>query len=221
MRMQTLDPSLSVYDLVRRTQQQKTVLADTRTMRIVSHEIENTVILDHTPARIFSGFQRMSAFYPQVERYQQLAAHAESVHIFAHFDVPPPPMTKVKFFPLMPEARLTNEWFVVAASDDFFTALVTEERYGHEQGDERMFEGVWSFDEEMVSIIQAWLSHLVGARPIAEDRTRNYKHHSNLMANILNRMTIRVNAGTPQRIKGRTSSTDDDTQSGLKAVQRS
>ncbi len=165
----------SVYGLVTPAEQME--IRSVKTMLRISKEIEHAVIRDRARARVFSGFQQMSAFARQAERYQALAQHAESVYVFAHMDMQAPPIAGVQYVPLPEEHQLTKEWFVVADSPGFFTALVTEEL--PEQ--KRMFKGMWTFDEEMVTILQEWLSNAVGAAPLAES-ARDYRNHARLVS---------------------------------------
>ncbi|MCC7447755.1 MAG: hypothetical protein IT324_10075 [Anaerolineae bacterium] len=190
----TLDPNLSVYGLVHRTKAQRTFLNHRRAMLIVSYEIENAIILDKARARVFAGFQRMSRFLPQVKRYQKLAQHAESVYVFGIMDVQPPPIAGVRYIPLKENFQLAKEWFLIADAPDYFSALATEEISTEGiPDDQRVFEGVWSFDEDMITILQEWLTSLVDARPLGDlSANRNYRRQISLMTDAMGRMTARL-----------------------------
>jgi DICT domain-containing protein len=182
-----IDPQLSVYGLVKRTKQHRTLLNDRRTMLAISREIEDAVILGQVRARLFAGFQRMSAFVPQIPRYQKLASYAESIYVFAYPDITPTPITNVRYVPLGKDDQLTKEWFLIADSPEYFSSLSTEEK--QQQG---AFEGIWSFDEEMVTILQEWLSNMVDARPLGDlSQRRDYRKQVSLMGDTLVRMTLR------------------------------
>jgi DICT domain-containing protein len=186
-----VDPSLSVYGLVKRSKQHRTLMNNRRTMLDISREIENAVIMGQVRARLFAGFQKMSAFLPQVSRYQKLANYAESVYVFAYPDVPPPAITNVRYVPLSKDDQLTKEWFLIVEAQEYFSALSTEEL-----GQQGIFEGVWSFDEEMVTILQEWLTSMVDARPMGDLKGhRNYRKQVSLMGDTLVRMTARKAAG--------------------------
>lgn len=198
-----IDSTMSVFSLVENDQKNQQMLNNVWMMNHISREIENIVIKDHVPARIFSSFQRITSFMPQIKRYQHLAQYAESVHVFAHFDITPPPIVNVNYVPLRPDDQLAKEWFVIADAPDFFTALVTEEVDSvDDPRAQRMFKGFWSFDEELVTIIQEWLSNLNGMRGLnhVDQRTqRNYRKHISLMANMVNRMTAELSTAQEKR----------------------
>jgi DICT domain-containing protein len=195
----TIDPSLSVYALVDHTTQERALLTHRRTMSVISHEIENVVLQDKVRARVFSSFQRMSRFLPQLERYRQLARTAEHVYVFGFPDLKPPPITNLTYVPLPPDAQLAREWFLVAEAPDYFSALATEELTSiNDPDDKRLFRGVWSFDEAMVTTLQEWLSHLVGAPPLDAGANRNYRRHAQLLAHTMARMTMQVNRAVSQ-----------------------
>lgn len=184
-----IHPSASVYGLVRNSTQDRTVIHHLNTMLRISHEIENAVLIDNIRARIFSGFQRISAFLPQVERYQKLAQKAENVYVFAYMDTTPPPLLNVRYIPLEKDHQLIKEWFLVADAPNYFTALVTEEVTSASDMRGRNFRGIWSFDEEMVTILQSWLSDLVGVQPLDFSATRrNYQNQANIVGNIATRL---------------------------------
>ncbi len=193
-----LDPALSVYALVRRTLNQRTLVNHRRTMLIISHEIENVILLDKVRARLFSGFQRMSAFLPQVERYQRLAEQAESIYVFGVMDVTPPPIMRVTYVPLRPTDQLAREWFIVADAPEYFTTLATEEiSPAGVQDMERRFEGIWSFDEDMVLILRDWLSSLVDAQPVSAT-DRDYARQIKTMSRTIGRLTGRITRALEQ-----------------------
>jgi DICT domain-containing protein len=106
-----IDPQFSVFRLVQRVQAQNTPLRHRRTMSQVSYEIENATLADSARNRIFSGFQYMSKFTPQVKRYTQMAAKAEAVYVFGVPDVEPPAIANVTYVPLSPKDQLAKECF--------------------------------------------------------------------------------------------------------------
>ncbi len=90
----TIDPGFSIYGLLQSARTQRALLHHRSVMLILSHEIENAVIKGEARGRIFAGFQRMSRFLPQEERYRQLAEIAESIYVFGVMDVEPPPIAR-------------------------------------------------------------------------------------------------------------------------------
>lgn len=190
----TIDPTVSVYGLVQRTQQQNMFINHRRTMSLISYEIENASLVDGAQNRIFSAFQYLSKFMPQVKRYEKLATRAESIYVFGVADVVPPPIPKVTYVKLDPKSQLAREWFLVSFGRNYVSALATEEQtHITDPDDQRVFHGVWSFEFELVSILNNWLSSLVRAAPmeIAESE-RNYTNQIGIMSNSMGRIITRM-----------------------------
>lgn len=185
-----IDPAASIYGLVRRAKENRTLVNSMATMQMVTSEIENVMLLDGVRTRVFAGFEYMSIFMPQVERYRQIAQNAECVYVFAVMDVEPPTMANVRFIPVRDNTPLTQEWFLVADSADYFTALCAEEQSAPDAAEQdRTFEGVWSFDEGIVTIIQEWLTHLVHAAPLDNlHKRRNHNKQVSLMSRMMTRL---------------------------------
>ena len=162
-----IDPTLSVYHLTDRVQKQSTTLNHRRTMNIISYEIENATLIDGARTRIFSSFQRMSRFIPQVERYKKLAQKAEMVYVFGIPDVQVPQIENVTYIPLTTEDQLAREWFIISYGRDYATMLSTEEQSRFTDKDtERVFRGLWTFQPTLTSIIAEWLTRVVNATPL-------------------------------------------------------
>lgn len=183
-----IDPTLSVYALAARVADSSTMINHRRTMTLISYEIENAVLKDGARARIFSGFQKMSFFLPQVKRYQRLAQRAESIYVFGVPDVAVPNIPNVTYVMISPRDQLAREWFLLADAPDYASILATEELTSWDDpDDQRMFKGVWSFDENIVTIVQEWLSSLVDARPLGE-----YKRDPRAQLAYMQRTTMRI-----------------------------
>ena len=162
-----IDPTLSVYHLTDRVQKQSTTLNHRRTMNIISYEIENATLIDGARTRIFSSFQRMSRFIPQVERYKKLAQKAEMVYVFGIPDVQVPQIENVTYIPLTTEDQLAREWFIISYGRGYATMLSTEEQSRFTDKDtERVFRGLWTFQPTLTSIIAEWLTRVVNAAPM-------------------------------------------------------
>jgi DICT domain-containing protein len=189
-----IDPTVSVFGLVEHTQQQNMFINHRRTMSLISYEIENATLVDGAQNRIFSAFQYLSKFLPQVKRYEKLAQKAESVYVFGVADVVPPPIPKVTYVKLDPKSQLAKEWFLVSFGRDYVSALATEEQTQITDPDEeRVFHGVWSFEFELVGILNNWLTNLVKASPMdLEERERNYTNQLNIMSNSMGRIITRI-----------------------------
>ena len=196
-----LDSSFSVYHLVERLHNIKTqLLQDRKTMNVISYEIENATIIDQAKTRIFSSFQRMSRFLPQVKRYEKLAKNAESIYVFGIPDVKVPEIENITYIPIEPHFQLAKEWFLVSFGKPFASALATQELSHIDDPDNtRQFRGVWTFDPGMVAILEEWLTRIVDAESqlVAEDDV-DLTNKDKLVANIYNRMMRRIGTNTLQ-----------------------
>lgn len=200
-----IDPTLSVYALAARVADSSTMINHRRTMTLISYEIENAVLKDGARARIFSGFQKMSFFLPQVKRYQRLAQRAESIYVFGVPDVAVPNIPNVTYVMISPRDQLAREWFLLADAPDYASILATEELTSWDDpDDQRMFKGVWSFDENIVTIVQEWLSSLVDARPLGEhkrDPRAQLAYMQRTTMRIANRLVKLAEQRSPQALE--------------------
>jgi DICT domain-containing protein len=189
-------PGFSVYQLVERVQGEKVsaVMYNRGTMNLISYEIENVTRIDRAPNRVFSGFQRFSRFMPQVERYRDLAANAESVYVFGIQDITPPEIPNVVYIPLEEGSQLAKEWFLISYSDKFASVLATEELSEIDDPDAtRQFRGVWSFDVRMAAILEEWMSNTVDAPDfLVRERDHNRIAQGRLINQITDRMMGRI-----------------------------
>jgi len=191
-----IDPEFSVYALVKRVREQSTLLNHRRSMSLISFEIENACLHGNASGRVFSGFQYMSRFLPQAARYQRLAAKAEHVYVFGVPDIQPPPLPNITYVPLRPEDQLAKEWFLVFHGQDYQSALATEELTHISDPDyARRFQGIWSFDLDIVSILEEWLSSAVDAPPL-NLTDYNFQRHSEIIAASMTRLFDQFNRQT-------------------------
>jgi DICT domain-containing protein len=186
-----LDPNLSVYRVADGTKPLRPLLKHHQTMITICREIENTTIIDGAWARVFAGFQRMSRFLPEVERYRQFAKKAQAVYVFGIMDSEPPPIANVHYIPLNESDQLSREWFLIAYGPDYCTGLIAEELDQADPLDgERVYQGSWSFDEELISVLQHWLSGLVDASPLGNLLdNRDYKRYMDFLGNTVHRLS--------------------------------
>ncbi|NDJ60417.1 MAG: hypothetical protein GYB67_04780 [Chloroflexi bacterium] len=184
-----IDPTFSVYRLIERVESGSMLVNQRRTMSLVSHEIEDASLHAKTPTRIFAGFQYYSRFMRQVKRYTRLAEKAESIYVFGVPDVETPSIENLHYIRLRPDDHLVNEWFVVSYGAHYFSALATRETTDITMPDrERRFEGVWTFDPNMVSILTEWLTSTVDAYPLPV-QTHDYKAESDALSRSILRLT--------------------------------
>jgi DICT domain-containing protein len=182
-----IDPTFSVFQLVQRTQEHKHLIRHRKTMSQISFEIEDATLESGRKTRIFAGFQYMSKFLPQLDRYRKMAAHNESIYVFGIPDVPVPAIARVHYVKLSPTDQLSKEWFVVGYGRNYASALATEEISTFTDPDhERVFNGVWTFNPLIVSIIGDWISSAVDAQPIRSevDDITHQQHVSSVIRSI-------------------------------------
>lgn len=167
-----IDPEFSVYRLVERARQSMPIIQHRRTMSVISHEIEDATLIDYAKTTVFSSFQYMSKFLPQINRYTRLAQVADSVYVFGVPDVELPAIPNITYVPLSEDDQLTKEWFLVSFGERYYSALATEELSKFSDPDPlRQFKGVWTFDYGLVNILKDWLSDTVGLRRLSYDDT--------------------------------------------------
>ncbi len=192
-----IDPQFSVYALLARIRRTSTLINHRRTMTQMSYEIENAALLEGARGRIFAGFQRLSRFLPQAERYRKLAALSEHVYVFGLPDVSPPAVNNITYIPLERTHALVKEWFVVAYGSEFYSALATRELTNIDDPDEyRQFEGIWTFDWDMVDIIQEWLTSAVDAKPLLIERAEPPTEQTRIFNVSLSRLNDYVGANS-------------------------
>jgi DICT domain-containing protein len=189
-----IDPNFSVFGLVQRVQSSGMLLNHRRTMSMVSYEIENATRIDGARTRLFSGFQYMSKFIPQISRYTEIALKAESVYVFGVQDVSLPVLPNIHYVPLQPSDQLAKEWFLVSYGREYFSALATEElsRF-HDPDEQRIFKGVWTFEHGMVQILHEWLSSAVDVQAMSiTDTDLNLARQMKLISATLERFSERL-----------------------------
>lgn len=198
----SIDPAFSVYKLVNKLQNQNTILRHRQTMSEVSYEIENATLMDEARTRVFSGFQRMSKFVPQIPRYTKLAEKAESVYVFGIADIELPRIPNIIYIPLTQSDQLSKEWFLVSYGRDYASALATEEiSQIDDPDDQRQFNGVWTFNLSLVSILEEWLTNTVDARTLGlTSEFMNHEKRLKLIGRNLSRLIGRA-ARTKPRIQ--------------------
>lgn len=199
--MSGINPDFSVFQLVESVQSTATLMRHRRTMSLVSFEVENATLLDGARNRIFAGFQRMSKFLPQEQRYRELAGKGESVYVFGIPDAQLPAIANITYIPLQPDDTLSKEWFIVSNGSDYFSALATQELTDIDDADDRrMFKGVWTFEYAMVRQLYDTLNLAVGAAPIPDLR-RNYVRQVTLISSSMRRLSnslAKISRARPQ-----------------------
>lgn len=184
----------SVYGLTKRSPRDVSVVNGRRTMNIISNEIENSTLIDGAETVIFSSFQRLSKFKPQMKRYRQIAKQAKRVYVFGVPDVELPQIENIVYVPLRKSDQLAKEWFLISYGPEYFSALATEEVTHIDDPDhQRQFKGAWSFDLSVVSLLYDFLSQAVDQKNYQNPRgNANHTRHAQLLSNIIGRLSVRV-----------------------------
>lgn len=153
---------LSLYPLLAQESSPQLFSASVPTMLSISHGIEDAVIQHRLRGTFFAGFQRVSAFLPQRNRFGRLASLVGEVLIFAVPDAPIPALPGVEWVLLTPEAPLAQEWFIVFTHPLFTAGLFTRETQHVDNvalafGRQRFYQGILSFDPTLVYAAEAAL----------------------------------------------------------------
>lgn len=167
-------------------------------LTIISHEIEKGVRRCSSRPRLFSGFQKMSLFLPQVKRYTELARHTEHIWVFGMMDAIPPRIENVTYVPLTQAHALHREWFIIVDAPEFFSALVAQDLSGFVVPDpQRRFRGAWTFEDDLVHTLQQNISKAIGITPVHRSQMggRDYRRHMATIAqsgsNLVDRLEMR------------------------------
>src|SRR4051812_19004537 len=180
--------NISLFDLITPDQEQDVAVSTVDMMLKISYQIEDIVIDNELPVDFYAGFQRFSYFRHQDKRYERLASVARRVYVFGEPDVTPPTIPGVQFIPLAPDDPLTKEWFLVVNTPSFFTALLTQEVPGADliRGDRR-FQGIWTYDEQLVSNAYLLLAQVLRQpyRPVTQ---RDYRAQNRYLVRMSNKL---------------------------------
>ncbi len=131
-------------------------------MNVISHHIEDQVINHGMPVDFYAGFEKFSQFPDQMKRYTRLGNVCRRVYVIGVPDVRPPAIPGIEYIPLDPTSPLAIEWFVLVDTPQFWTLLSTQEQDGRdEMTGRRRFDGVWTFDENVVDRATLLISQMM------------------------------------------------------------
>jgi len=168
--------SLSVFALTRASREPHLFVDDRRGLQRIALDMENTVLAEALPARVFAGFQKWSFVLPVVHRYARLARIARGIWVFGLPDIDPPAIAGVTWVSLTERHALAHEWFLVVDADGYFAALAAEELSGIDVANERRrFRAVWSFDDAVVHELTERLGAALGLGGEPASRRRDYR----------------------------------------------
>jgi DICT domain-containing protein len=143
--------NLSLYSTIANRYQHLRSIRTVTMMNAISHQIERQVIKHQMPIDFYAGFQRFSAFPQQSQRYQQMGAVCRRIYVFGLADITPPTIPGIEFIELAPDMPLTQEWFLLVDTPEFWTLLSTREAEGADSTSrQRGYDGVWTFDAPVV-----------------------------------------------------------------------
>lgn len=150
---------ISVYSLALEVESHNYLATNSiATLLAISRGIEDAVIYSELKGTFYAGFQRFSAFLPQMPRFKQLAAVCGRVLVFGFPDVAVPEIPNLEFIPLDEDAPLVQEWFIVFNHPDFNVALVTQQ-IGEQNpvlnlGHKRQYKGGMTLQPELIATIR-------------------------------------------------------------------
>jgi len=171
------DASLSVFGLAQASRKPHLFADDRGGLQRIALDMENTVLAESLPARVFAGLQKWSFVLPLVHRYERLARIARGVWVFGLPDIDPPAIAGVTWVSLTERHALAHEWFLVVDADGYFAALAAEEMSGVDVSSERRrFRALWSFDDAVVHELTQRLGTALGLPGEPESsRRRDYR----------------------------------------------
>jgi DICT domain-containing protein len=133
-------------------------------LEYVSLLIENAVLLRTNRAgRVYAGFEKLSRIEPVADRYLRIADVSERVYVFGEPDWKLPRHPHIRVIPVLPGAKLSREWIVIADSTSLRVALVAQDT---DRGDApdleaRAFRALKTSDPLIVAQLVAALEELV------------------------------------------------------------
>jgi class 3 adenylate cyclase len=146
--------NISMYPVAAITDRNAVSTSSVSTLLAISHSLEQTVARHALDGIFFAGFQRFSAFVPQVNRFRHLASRCKKVYVFGYPDVPLPQIENLEYAELEENAPLVNEWFLVFQHANFSAALFTRQISADRQnefGRGRLYQGMLTFQAELVT----------------------------------------------------------------------
>ncbi len=165
--------SLSLFALARASRERQLFVNDPAGLQRISLEMENAVLADGLPVRVFAGFQKWSLALPVVRRYARLARVTRGLWVFGLPDVEPPATPGLTWVSLTERHALAREWFLIVDGERYFAALAAEDLTGFDVPDERRrFQALWSFDDAVVHDLAGRLGDVLGLGPAAEPAAR-------------------------------------------------
>lgn len=150
--------NLSLYSLAARGPEDGLFTNSVETMLAISFSIEGAIVAHKLKGTFYAGFQQISAFAPQLDRYERLAAICGEVIVFCHLDRPIPKLPQnVQLVELPSESPMVREWFIVFASPNLRVSLLARQVDDFRplpapvrEQPERRYEGLVTVDSNLV-----------------------------------------------------------------------
>ncbi|NER37103.1 MAG: GAF domain-containing protein [Oscillatoria sp. SIO1A7] len=164
------------------------------TTNAISTLIEEQVLNQKLAVDFYSGVQRFSKIATKVPQYIRLGSLCRRVFVFGVADVEPPAIAGVEFIEIENGASLAKERFVLVDTANFWTTLLTREiPDSHGESEEQYFDGLWSYDIEVVERVSLLVSQVMGSyyNPV---KKRNYASQSAHIAEINRRLLKNLEA---------------------------
>lgn len=140
----------------------------------ISHALENTVLTNHLPALILTGFQESLFWEQEQKRYRHLAELSHSLYVFAgpfnnvkpsspHSNATSYEEDKLVMLNLRADDVLRQEWFLVLLTENFSVLLCGLEQEQPVVGaTDRIFETILSFEPTIIERGLNLLENVVG-----------------------------------------------------------
>ncbi len=124
-----------------------------RQLELMAQELGRT-------ADVSLGTLRFSLFRMHQGRISQLAPHCHNITVYGEADIAPPEIAGVTFVPVAHGSPMSQEWFLVIDSLDFWGAMIAHASIDRADGTARryIFDGVLTADERVVSRASLLLS---------------------------------------------------------------
>jgi DICT domain-containing protein len=157
-------------------------------MNTISHLIEDQLVESKLAVDFYAGFQKFSNFPDQLRRYSRLGAICRRVYVFGMADYEPPVIPGIEFIEIPPGSLLAREWFLMVDAPEFWTTLVSQETEARELTvGGRSFDGLWSFNEQIVDRIALLISQIMESTYIPVQQ-RNHAKQSSYITEINSRL---------------------------------
>ena len=165
-----ITPEFSVFDLIENESPSNIILSNTAHMIHFSRIIEQDIIHYQLPCTVYVGVQSLSHLVPIIDRYQQIANIAKSVHILGVVSSPVPQSPDLNFVSLSPDSKLSREWFIVVNHPDFARVLSAREiGTSTDESSERTFKAILTSDYKIVENVSSALAEYLHYRSKKSD----------------------------------------------------